>query len=437
MNRGNEIKRQIRYLIKEYFFQQLRGEFKPGSTKISLIALLYGWEEVVEAIDSMLTTQVTMGEKVKQFEAMFANYIGVNHAIMVNSGSSANLLALSVLVNPVLKNRIKPGDEIITPAITWATTVWPIINCGAVPVLVDVDLETFNTNAEEIKRAVTDKTRAIMLVHLLGNPCDMDKIMEIAKEYNLYIIEDACEAHGAEFKGQKVGSFGDLATFSFFFSHHITTIEGGIVLTNNEELAELAKALRVFGWIRDLKDKDKIAKKYEGIDSRYLFLNIGYNFRPTEIQGAFGIHQLKKLDKFIEIRRQNANFWFENFREYENYLLLHSEREKTKHVWFGYPITVKPDAPFTRKDLVDFLEGKGVETRPIMAGNIDEQPAMRHFPYRKVGDLSNARFIMRNSFFFGNHQGIGKEEREAIVKYINEFMRGRLACFSGVGRRSW
>jgi len=285
-----------------------------------------------------------------------------------------------------------------------------------------VDLETFNINTEEIEKAMTDKTRAIMLVHLLGNPCEMDRIMNIAMEHNLYVIEDACEAHGAEFRGRKVGSFGDLATFSFYFSHHLSTIEGGMVLTNSEELAELAKSLRVFGWIRDLKNKDKIAREYEDIAPTYLFVNIGFNFRPTEIQGGFGIHQIKKLDKFIEIRRENAEFWAENLKQYKNYLLLHTEREGTKHVWFGCPITVKPDAPFSRKELVDFLEKKGVETRPIMSGNFDEQPAMRLFPYRKVGNLPNSRFIMRNSFFFGNHHGITQEEREAIVDYFREFM---------------
>jgi len=422
VDKGSEIKREIRELIKEFFSRKKEAGFIPGKTTIPLIAPSYGWEEVCEALDSLLDTQVTMGRKVKQFESMFAEYIGGRFAIMVNSGSSANLLALSVLTNPALGSRIKPGDEIITPAVTWATTVWPIINCGAVPVLVDVDLETFNINAEGIKKAATDKTRAIMLVHLLGNPCDMDRITEIAKQYNLYIIEDACEAHGAEFGGRKVGSFGDLATFSFFFSHHISTIEGGIVLTSSEELAELAKALRAFGWVRDLRTKDKMAKEYNNIDSRYLFVNIGYNFRPTEIQGAFGIHQLGKLEKFIQIRKENAEYWTENLREYRKYLLVHNEKERTRHVWFGYPITIKPDAPFTRKELVDFLEERGVETRPIMSGNIDEQPAMRLFNYRKVGDLPNSRFIMRNSFFWGNHHGIGEEERKAIVDYIGEFM---------------
>ncbi len=417
-----EIKDKIGELVKEYFSQGKKEEFIPGETRIPLNIPSYGWEEAYEAIESILTTWVTMGKKVKQFESLFADYVGVRHAVMVNSGSSANLLAMSVLTNPQTQNRIKTGDEVITPAVTWATTVFPILNCGAVPVLVDVDLDTFNINVEEVERAITSKTRAIMPVHLLGNPCNMKRIMEIAEKNNLFVIEDACEAHGAEFDGRKVGSFGHLATFSFFFTHHISTIEGGIVLCNEEEYSELAKMLRVFGWVRDLKDRDEIAKKYQGIDHRFLFINTGYNFRPTEIQGAFGIHQLKKLDKFIETRRDNASYWTNNLREYSDYLCLPEEKKGTKHVWFGYPITVKTDAPFTREELVSFLESKGLETRPIMAGNIDEQPAMRLFDYRKVGDLENARIITRGSFFFGNHQGIGKEEREAVVEYIREFV---------------
>ena len=264
-----------------------------------------------------------------------------------------------------------------------------------------------------------------MPVHLLGNPCDMKSIMDIANKRNLFIIEDSCEAHGAEFNSKRAGSFGDLATFSFFFSHHITTIEGGMVLTDNEEYAEMARALRVFGWVRDLKDKDKIAGSYKDIDPRFLFINIGYNLRPTEIQGAFGIHQIKKLDKFIELRRQNARFWTENLERYSDYLWLHKERAGAKHVWFGYPITVNPKVPFTRKELVDFLEKKNVETRPIMSGNMDEQPVMKLFNYRKVGDLPNSKLIMQNSFFFGNHHGIDKEEREAILGYIEEFVSSK------------
>lgn len=416
------IKEAIKNLIQRYFALKSEEKFIHGKTKIPLNVPSYGWKEVCESLDSLLDAKVTMGEKVKVFENIFAKYIGTKHAIMVNSGSSANLLALSALSNPLVKNRLQPREEIITPAVTWATTVYPILNVGAIPVFVDIDLETFTLKPEEIEKGITPKTKAIMLVHLLGNPCEMDEIMEIAQGHDLFIIEDACEAHGAEYKGKKVGSFGNLATFSFFFAHHISTIEGGMLLTNNEEFAELAKALRVFGWIRDLKDKEKIAKDYNYIDSRYIFYNVGYNLRPTEIQGAFGIHQMKKLENYIAIRRENAEYWYKSLSHFSDYILLHKERKGTRHVWYGYPITIQPSAPFTREDLTSFLESKGVETRPIMAGNIVEQPVTRLFPYRKVGELPNSKLIMRNSFFFGNHHGISKIEREAIVVYINEFI---------------
>ena len=423
MREETEIRKELKVLIRKYFTEvKKRTSFVPGKTVIPLIVPAYDWDEVCEALDSLLDTQVTMGRKVKQFESMFAEYIGTRFATMVNSGSSANLLALAILTNPLVENHLKPGDEIITPAVTWATTVFPILQFGLIPMLVDIDLDTFNLNINEVEKAITEKTRAIMLVHLLGNPCDMGRLTEIAQRHNLFIIEDTCEAHGAEFNRRKVGSFGDLATFSFFFSHHITTIEGGMVLTSNEEFAELARALRAFGWIRELKNKDKIAEQYQDIDPKFLFVNIGYNLRPTEIQGAFGMHQLGKLDKFIEMRRENSAFWTKNLGKYEEYLLLHKEREETRHVWFGYPITVKPGAPFTRKELTSFLTRKGLETRPIMAGNIDEQPAMKLANYHKVGNLENSRLIMRNSFFFGNHHGIDEAQREAIIGYIDEFM---------------
>jgi CDP-6-deoxy-D-xylo-4-hexulose-3-dehydrase len=421
MTKEKEIKEKIKQLVKDYFSLKT-SEFIPSKTKIPLNIPSYSWEEAYEAIESIITTWVTMGEKVQKFERKFADYVGVENAVMVNSGSTANLLALSILTNPIINNRIQNGEEIITPAITWSTTVFPIINVNAMPVLVDVDLDTYTIDTKEIEKAITDKTRAIMPVHILGNPCNMKEIMEIAEGHDLFVVEDCCEAHGAEFNGKKVGSFGDISTFSFFFSHHISTIEGGMVLTNNEEYAELAKSLRAHGWIRELKKRNEIAKKYKEIDARFLFINSGYNVRPTEIQGAFGIHQIKKLDKFVEIRRNNARYWTENLKEHSDYLLLPEEKKGTKHVWFGYPITVKPTAPFTRKDFVNFLEQKGIETRPVMAGNIAEQPAMKLFKYRKAGELNNSKIIMRNSFFFGNHHGIGKVEREYIADCISEFV---------------
>lgn len=425
MTKEEKIKENIKQLFKEYYSKKTT-EFIPGETKIPLNVPTYSWEETYEATESILTTWVTMGEKVQKFERMFAEYIGVKDSIMVNSGSSANLLALSILTNPIIDNKIKKGGEIITPAITWSTTVFPIINANAKPALVDVDLETYTLNINEVEKAITDKTRAIMPVHLLGNPCDMGKIMEVAEDYDLFVIEDCCEAHGAEFNSKKVGSFGDISTFSFFFSHHISTIEGGMILTNNEEYAELAKSLRAHGWIRELKNRDKIAERHKEIDPRFLFINLGYNFRPTEIQGAFGIHQIRKLDKFIEIRRDNAKYWSNKLRIYSEYLLLPEERSDTRHVWFGYPITVKPTSPFTKKEFVDFLEKKGIETRPVMAGNIAEQPAMDLFKYHKVGDLNNSKIIMRNSFFFGNHHGIGEAERVYIVDCISEFIEQKV-----------
>ncbi|MFQ6019591.1 MAG: DegT/DnrJ/EryC1/StrS family aminotransferase, partial [Dehalococcoidia bacterium] len=227
---------------------------------------------------------------------------------------------------------------------------------------------------------------------------------------------------GAEYDGQKVGSFGDLATFSFFFSHHISTIEGGMLLTDNGEYAELARALRAHGWVRDLRDREAVASQHPDIDRRYLFVNIGYNLRPTEIQGALGMHQMGRLERNIEVRRDNARYWDSQLQPFSRHLLHHREAKATRHVWFGYPLMVRPQAPFRREELVAHLEARGVETRPVMAGNIQEQPAMRLFPHRKAGELTNARLIHRNAFYIGNHQGIGSAEREAVVAYIREFM---------------
>ncbi|MFH1401626.1 MAG: DegT/DnrJ/EryC1/StrS family aminotransferase [Parcubacteria group bacterium] len=419
-----KIQKEINNLVKKYF--SLPGEnFISKKIKIPLNIPTFGWQEVNEAIDSLLSTYVTMNEKVYRFEDMFAKYLGAKHAVMVNSGSSANLIALSVLSNPTVKNRIKPGDEIITPAVTWSTTVFPIINVGAKPVLVDVNLNDFSINPELIEKAITKKTKAIMPVHLLGNPADMTTIMKIAKKHDLFVIEDACEAHGAQHYGKKVGTFGDMSTFSFFFSHHISTIEGGMVVTNNDEYAELAKMLRAHGWIRELKDKGKIAKKYKKIHKNYLFVNIGYNLRPTALQGAFGIHQIGKLENIIKIRRKNADFWSDKLSEYSDYLMSPQKKEKKgeRRVWFGYPIIIKERAGFNRKELTDFLESKGIETRPIMAGNLAEQPAMKLFNYRIASRLDNSEIIMKKAFFFGNHQGVRKIEKEYLVRCFVQFLK--------------
>jgi CDP-6-deoxy-D-xylo-4-hexulose-3-dehydrase len=420
-----EIEQKINELIQDYY--KIKDyEFIPGETKIPLQYPTYGAEEVIETLESLLSTWVTMGKKVKDFEKMFSEYIGVKFATMVHSGSSANLLALSVLSSPTLSNGIKPGDEIITPSTTWITTVYPIANINAVPVIVDVDKDTFNINIEQVQNAITKKTKAIMPVHLLGNPCNIKAIMEIAEKHNLFVIEDACEAHGAIVDGKKVGSFGDLNTFSFFFSHHITTIEGGMVNTDNEDYFELCKSMRVFGWIRDLKNKDDIMNKHKNVDPRFLFSTLGYNLRPTEIQGAFGIHQIKKLENFINLRGENAKYWIKRFNEYSDYIITQEERPGTRHVWFGFPLTVNKNVPFTREELVRHLEEKKIETRPIQVPNIVDQPSVNLFKHRVYGELVNSKFIASNSFWFANHQNVGKEEREFITDTICNFIESKV-----------
>jgi CDP-6-deoxy-D-xylo-4-hexulose-3-dehydrase len=346
---------------------------------------------------------------------------------MVNSGSSANLVALSILTNQGIgKKRIQKKDEIITPAVTWATTVYPIINVGAKPVFVDVEKETYNIDPDKIEKAITTRTKAIFIVHLLGNPCNMEKIQKIAKKYDLQIIEDSCEAHGAEFNGKKVGTFGILSTFSFFASHHITTMEGGMIATNDEKVYELGKAIRTFGWSRELKNKEVLKKNNPNIDSRFLFVNTGYNLRPTELQGAFGIHQIGKLDKLVKIKIANSKYWNNGLKKYEKFLILPTINKKYKNTFLSYPITIRKNIFFTKNELVEFLEENGIETRPVMAGNMVEQPVTKMFDYKVVGKLKNSEFIMRNSFLIGNHQGIKRLQREYVLDKIIEFLEKKI-----------
>ena len=424
MNQNNVLIKNIEKQITQNWITQ-KKEFVPGKTVIPLISAAYGKEEVVEAIDSLISTWVTLGKKVKKFENLFAKYIGTKYAIMVNSGSSANLLALSILSHPKNK-KIMAGDEIITPAVTWATTVYPMININTKPVFIDVEPDTYTINTKSVKESISNKTAAIMPVHLLGNSCNMEEINKISKKNNLSLIEDSCEAHGAEFKGKKVGSFGDMGTFSFFMSHHITTIEGGMIVTDNEKYYELAKSMRAFGWTRELKKKKEISAKYQSIDERFLFINLGFNLRPTEIQGAFGIHQMKKIKSFLKIRRDNAIFWNKKFKDLDDIFFLPKETQNSKHAHFCYPLTIKDEVKITRSEIVNFLKKKKIETRPIMAGNMVEQPSSKEYKYRISGKLENSERIMKNGFFFGNHQNIGDGEREYVADKILEFVNKKI-----------
>ena len=421
---NEEILLQINILVKKYF-ENISYNFRSGKSKIPLAVPSYNHEEVIESIDSLLSTCITMGRKVKQFEEKFAKYIGTKHAIMVNSGSSANLLSLAILTNPSFSQKLNSGDEVITPALTWSTTVYPIVNNGLKPVFVDVDPLTFCLDENKIEEAISKNTKAIMPVHLLGNTANMSKIQDIANRHDLFVIEDSCEAHGAEFNGKKIGSYGDMSTFSFFLSHHITTIEGGMMLTNNDELYELGKSLRAFGWIRDLDKKNEIESKFPDIDPRFLFLNLGFNIRPTEIQGAFGIHQIDKLEKFIKIRKENADYWNQKLSKYSSYLQLPKELPNSRHVYFGYSVLVKSNAPFSSKQLGEFLESKNIEVRPIMAGNIVEQPSSQLYDHRVSNNLINSTYIMKNGLFLPNHHMIGELERQYITDVISDFIENQ------------
>ena len=411
-------------LIKKKFKKQ--EEFIPGKTIIPLIKPTFGPDEIIESLDSLLTTNVTMGAKVKRFENLFSKYLNSDFASMINSGSSANLVALSALTNPGFSRRIKKNSEVITPAVTWATTVYPINNLNLKPKFVDIDLENFCMKTDDLDKAVSSNTSLLLPVHLLGNVCDMSIIKEEATKKDLLIMEDCCEAHGAEFKGKKVGTIGDIGTFSFFLSHHITTIEGGMIVTNNESLHELSKALRAFGWIRDLKHKDQLIKKYPKVDPRFMFVNMGYNLRPTEIQGAFGIHQIKKLEKFIKIRNENRKYWSKKFLQYEDFFIITKQDPRTRSVDFCYPLTIKKNSPFSRDSLLKYLQKKKIETRPIMSGNFLEQPVIKYISHLKHGKLDNSKLAMKNSFFFGNHHEIGKQEREYVVDIIAQFIERKL-----------
>jgi CDP-6-deoxy-D-xylo-4-hexulose-3-dehydrase len=398
------------------------SDFVPGITPIPLSVPTFGADEILEAIDSLLSSQVTMGKKVANFEKAFSDYIGVRNSIMVNSGSSANLITLSVLASKLVENGVRPGDEVITPALTWSTTVFPIMMIGAIPVFVDVELDTFCIDPRLVERAITHKTKAIMPVHLLGNPCDMKAIGTIASQHDLFTIEDSCEAPGAQIDGKRVGSFGDMGAFSFYFSHHITTIEGGMVVTNNDRYANLARSLRAHGWIRERSDRENLAAQYPAFDRRFLFVSPGYNLRPTEIQGAFGIHQIKKLEQLIRVREENANYWTNELSRYRDFLILPTSRPGFRHVYFGYQVTVRPEASFTRDELISYLESKRIETRPIMAGDFTQQPACEVYPYRIADDLRNSKFIHSQSLLWGNHHGIGTAQRKYIIDCIAEFI---------------
>lgn len=422
MKKETMLDNEIRILIEKRFNELNNFSFDIKNPKVRLHEATFGPDEIMAALDCLLTTHVTMGPKVKKFEREFSDCFGFNHGVMNNSGSSANLLAIAALTNPALENHLKPGDEVIVPALSWSTTVWPLIQCNLTPVIVDIDPLTLNIDPSEIEKAIGPKTKAVMIVPVYGNPCNMDKIVEICRSKNLILIEDCCEALGSYYDGKAVGSFGSVGTFSFYFSHHMSTLEGGITVTNDTEIAELMRILRAHGWVREVENKDKYLKQYPNFDPRFLFVNVGYNLRATELQGAMGSVQLPKLKSFVDVRRKNAQKWIKDFEEFDDILICQKETPKGYHSWFGFPITLTPKAPFSVAEIRSYLESEGIETRPIICGNIAAHPAMDLYKHRVSGDLKHANNVMIRSFSFGNHQFVSDESQQYITGKIKHFV---------------
>jgi CDP-6-deoxy-D-xylo-4-hexulose-3-dehydrase len=379
---------------------------------------LYGTEEVQSALEALLSRDVTAGRRVREFEHAFALFIGSKHAVMVNSGSSANLLAVSALMSQAVPNRLHPGDEVIVPAVTWPTTVTPLIQNGLVPVFVDVDRHTLNLRPEDLAQAVSPLTRAIFAVHLLGNPVAMDAVMRFAQERDLWVLEDTCESLGTQIHGRRAGAIGHVGTFSFYFSHHITTVEGGMLVTDDGGLADVVRSIRAHGWTRDISNRKEIESESPSIDPRFLFVHLGYNVRPMEVQAAFGLVQLRRLEQFNAARRRNARALVAELDDIEE-LEFVTEQEDGSSTWFGFPVIVSDAA--TRDALSRHLEQRRIETRPIVAGNLTVQPAFRNSPHRTVGSLSNATLIGQRGLFIGNHPDLDERRLAYIVEGFRSF----------------
>jgi CDP-6-deoxy-D-xylo-4-hexulose-3-dehydrase len=421
---GDQHLKDMRASMQAWWQENSEPVFDPAVPKVRLHHPTFGPDEVMAFTQQMLTTHVTMGPKVEAFEQAYCDALGYKIGVSNNSGSSANLLMLAALTTPIYENRLQPGDEVILPALTWSTSLWPVIQRGLVPVFVDSDPLTLNMKPEAIDAAIGPKTRAVMSVPVYGNPCDMDAIEDICKRHSLVHIEDCCESMGATYKGRSVGSFGLVSSFSFYFSHHITTLEGGICLTEDEDLADVMRIVRAHGWIRGVKNIDKWAAEGPNYDKRFTFVGEGYNLRLTEPQAAMGLVQIDKLSGFVKARRSNAAYLKSRFAEYADALTPQVETEGAEHSWFGFPVLVSADAPFSRDEICTFLNSKGVETRPIIAGNLVRHPGTKLYEYRQADALTGADQVMDFGFALPCHQSLTDEALDYMAGQLDAFMAG-------------
>lgn len=433
-SREADLRRGILDSVREYFAAtHPPKDFVPGETPLPASGRFYDAEDMASLADAMLDFWLTAGRFADEFEQSLARRLGRRHALLVNSGSSANLLAVSALTAPEIKEKaIGPGDEVLSVAACFPTTVNPILQNGAMPVFVDIQQASYNVAPELLEAAIGPRTKAIILAHTLGNPFDLDAVVALAERHGLWLIEDCCDALGSTYGGRPVSSFGDLATFSFYPAHHITMGEGGAVVTSNARLNRLLTSFRDWGrdcWCGPGK-ANTCGKRFDwqlgglphGYDHKYTYSHLGYNLKATDLQASVGVAQLAKLDGFIGTRRRNFRRLYEGLKPYEDRLILPRALPQADPAWFGFPITIREGAGFSRNELIEFLESRKVETRLLFAGNVTQQPYFSGRPYRVVGELKNTDKTMRDTFWVGVYPGLSEVMMEYMVASFETFL---------------
>ncbi|MDB4811990.1 lipopolysaccharide biosynthesis protein RfbH [Candidatus Pelagibacter sp.] len=430
-----KIRDNILNLVKDYSDLNFKNEkFIPGESEVPVSGKVIGNLELQNMVEASLDGWLTTGRFNEQFQKKLADFLGIKCLLTVNSGSSANLIAFSTLTSAKLKDKaIKKGDEVISVAAGFPTTVNPIIQFGAIPVFIDVKIPTYNIDENLIEEAITPNTKAIMLAHTLGNPFNLKKIREICDKYDLWLIEDSCDALGSKYNNQNVGTFGDLATLSFYPAHHITMGEGGAVFTNSKRLERIAESFR--DWGRDCycePGKDNTCNKRFGwqlgdlpfgYDHKYTYSHLGYNMKITDMQAACGLAQLESVESFIKKRKQNFNYLFENLKDLENFIILPKAEDNSDPSWFGFPITLKSDNKYNRNDITKFLNEKKIGTRLLFSGNLTKQPSMKNCKFKIHKNLKNTDFIMNNTFWIGLYPGLNTDHLDYMITNIKIFFK--------------